>query len=100
MTPFLFVYGTLRSGFENEYARMLRAGSEFVGEAEVTGSLRAVGEYTALVAEGEGVVRGELYRMREPEKLLRVLDDYEGGEYERIEIQVNGGHAWIYRLRR
>ncbi len=99
MPDLLFVYGTLRSGFENNYARLLRAGSDFVGPAEVRGSLRAVGEYTAFAPDGDGVVQGELYRMREPAKLLSALDEYEGDEYERVEIQVNGEPAWIYRSR-
>lgn len=96
----LFVYGTLRGAFDNEYARMLRASADFEGEAAVRGRLEAVGAYKAFAPDGEELVRGEIYRLREPERTLAALDDYEGEEYERVVIEVEGSPAWIYRLRR
>jgi gamma-glutamylcyclotransferase (GGCT)/AIG2-like uncharacterized protein YtfP len=96
----LFVYGTLRRAFDNEYARLLRSSADFEREAAIRGRLHAVGPYTAFAPDGEDEVRGELYRLREPERTLAALDDYEGEEYERVMVEVEGAPAWIYRLRR
>jgi gamma-glutamylcyclotransferase (GGCT)/AIG2-like uncharacterized protein YtfP len=93
------VYGTLRRAFDNEYARLLRASAEFEREASVRGRLQAVGAYMAFAPDGDDEVRGELYRLREPERTLAALDDYEGEEYERVVVDVEGSPAWIYRLR-
>ena len=95
----LFVYGTLRSGFENEYARMLRANADFLGVRSVRGRLDPLGEYTAFVQGGEGTVSGELWRLRDA-RVLEALDEYEGSGYERVEVDVEGEMAWIYRLMR
>ena len=38
----LFVYGTLRSEFDNQYARLLRSQAELVGPATVPGSIYRV----------------------------------------------------------
>ena len=99
MLNLLFVYGTLRRAFDNEYARLLRASADFEREAAVPGRLEAVGPYTAYVSDGDGQVPGELYKLREPERTLAALDDYEGQGYERAVVEVEGSPAWIYRLR-
>ena len=93
------MYGTLRRAFDNEYARLLRASADFEREAAVWGRLEALGPYTAYAPDGDEQVRGELYRLREPERTLAALDDYEGEEYERTVVEVEGSPAWIYRLR-
>jgi len=95
----LFVYGTLRRTFNNDYARLLRATADFEREAAIRGRLRAAGPYMAFAADGDQQVRGELYRLREPERMLEALDDYEGEEYERVVVEVESSPAWIYRLR-
>jgi len=95
----LFVYGTLRRAFDNDYARLLRESADFEREAAIHGRLHALGPYTAFAADGDEQVGGELYRLREPERTLEALDDYEGEEYERVAMDVEGSPAWIYRLR-
>jgi gamma-glutamylcyclotransferase (GGCT)/AIG2-like uncharacterized protein YtfP len=99
----LFVYGTLRRGFENEHARMLRGAAEFVGETEARGRIYRIGWYPGFVCAEDGVedglVRGELYRLRDPERTLATLDEYEGDEFERVETEAQGASAWIYRIR-
>jgi gamma-glutamylcyclotransferase (GGCT)/AIG2-like uncharacterized protein YtfP len=95
----LFVYGSLRSMFDNEYARLLRASADFEREAAIRGRLQALGPYSAFVPDGDEEVRGELYRLREPEPTLAALDDYEGEAYQRVVVEVDGSPAWIYRLR-
>jgi hypothetical protein len=53
----------------------------------------------AFAPDGDERVEGELHRLREPERTLEALDDYEGEEYERVVVDVEGSPAWIYRLR-
>jgi len=91
----LFVYGTLRSEFNNRYARLLRSQAEFVGRATVPGSIYRIRHYPAYRPEPAGEVRGELYRLGHPETTLKALDEYEGEDFERVVVN----EAWIYRYR-
>lgn len=99
MPDLLFVYGTLRSGFTNEWALLLRAQARFAGHATVQGALAAVGEYSTFVPGTGGEVEGEIYRLNTPQTTLTALDAYEGGDWARIEIETSGGRAWIYFFR-
>ncbi len=99
MVNLLFVYGTLRSGFDNQWAKMLRLHSDFLGPATVFGTLHQFGNYPAFRPVPAGEVTGELYRLHTPETTLSALDEYEGDEYERVTIATTGGEAWIYRSR-
>jgi gamma-glutamylcyclotransferase (GGCT)/AIG2-like uncharacterized protein YtfP len=40
-------------------------------------------------------VQGERYRLNTPEPTLRILDEYEGPEFERVLME----HNWIYQYR-
>jgi gamma-glutamylcyclotransferase (GGCT)/AIG2-like uncharacterized protein YtfP len=91
----LFVYGTLRSGHDNHYARLLRANSEFLGPATILGSICKIGEYLGYRPEPKGEVHGELYRLTNPEETLRILDEYEGPDYERVMTDL----GWVYQAR-
>ncbi len=84
MIDLLFVYGTLRRGCDNDWARKLHAQSDFVGTARVRGQVYRTGAYTGLVDDVDGWVSGEVFRLREPEPLFAELDDYEGSDYERV----------------
>ena len=95
MLNLLFVYGTLRSEFENEYARSLRSKADLVGRATVTGSIYRVDYFPAFRPEPAGEVHGEVYRLRDPETTLKTLDEYEGSEFERVVVNGN----WIYQYR-
>jgi gamma-glutamylcyclotransferase (GGCT)/AIG2-like uncharacterized protein YtfP len=92
----LFVYGTLRSEFDNPYAKLLRSQAELVGPATVMGSIFQIAHYPGYRPDPPGVVHGELYRLADPAATLKILDDYEGSEYERVLIE-NAG--WIYQYR-
>ena len=95
----MFVYGTLRSNFENPYARRLRSGALLLGTATVLGAIFDLGRYPGYRSDFPGQVTGELYEMHEPDGLLAVLDDYEGPEYRRILLHTaEFGLAWIYEL--
>ncbi len=108
----LFVYGTLRRSAGGGMNRLLR-GAVFLGEAFWPGRLYLVDGYPGGVPFGDGsLVRGELYRLTDPETLA-VLDRYEecgpefgpGAEYLRIITRValaDGSmrDAWIYLYNR
>ncbi len=93
MTDALFVYGSLRSEFDNPHAQFLREKADSLGRATVRGSIFLMGRYPGYRAEPDGIVHGELWRLREPEATLAELDAYEGTGYSRV-LAVNG--AWIY----
>ena len=95
----LFVYGTLRSEFENAYARLLRAQADFVGKATVRGSIFHVDFYPAYRHQPDGEVHGEVYRLHESAATLTELDGYEGEGFERVQAETSRGAAWIYRYR-
>jgi gamma-glutamylcyclotransferase (GGCT)/AIG2-like uncharacterized protein YtfP len=88
----LFVYGSLRSEFDNSYARGLRERGELIGRSTMPGSIFRIGKYPGYRREPEGIVHGELWRLRDAAATLAELDDYEGPEYSRIEVE----GAWIY----
>ena len=82
--------------------RVLREHSTFLGEATARGHLVNLGRYPGMI-DGAGRVRGEVYRLDDPE-LLPVLDREEVYNFERrraIVTLANGrrARAWIYRYR-
>jgi gamma-glutamylcyclotransferase (GGCT)/AIG2-like uncharacterized protein YtfP len=93
----LFVYGTLRSEFTNRYAVFLRAHGERVRVAEVIGAIYRIAHYPGFKPKSKGIVRGELYRLRNPAATLEVLDRYEGEEFRRVTINLPEA-AWIYEF--
>jgi gamma-glutamylcyclotransferase (GGCT)/AIG2-like uncharacterized protein YtfP len=107
----LFVYGTLMRGFDHPMARLLSANSEFLGEATCCGRLYLVKHYPGLLLSEDpaDIVFGELYRLHEPDALLREFDMYEAcgegfaapTEYVRRMLPValgdgGAGEAWTY----
>jgi len=98
----LFVYGTLRRGSDNQFARMLAARAEFVGKARLQGKLLNLGQHPGAIGSDEpnDWVHGEIHRLEDPQ-LLALLDDYEGPEFERAvaPVQTSEGGTiacWIY----
>ncbi|MEP6717254.1 MAG: gamma-glutamylcyclotransferase family protein [Terriglobia bacterium] len=99
MPDLLFVYGTLRSGFDNAAARRLRASAQFADYAHLRGSVTDLGPYTGYRPGSAGEVPGELWRFDETSGILAVLDEYEGSEFERVATETTDGRrAWVYRL--
>ena len=98
----LFVYGSLRTG---ESARALV--EPYVRDCEpatVRGAMFALAAgYPGVVLDAGGsIIRGELIGLRDLAEALRVLDDYEGSDYERVMVEAEhvGGPswAWVYVL--
>jgi gamma-glutamylcyclotransferase (GGCT)/AIG2-like uncharacterized protein YtfP len=83
----LFVYGTLRSEFNNEYARLLRSQAKLLGQTTVPGSIYRVGNFPAWKPEPAGEVHGELYRLKDPDTILKALDEYEGPDFARVVVR-------------
>lgn len=88
---YVFVYGTLRAGGRNDIARF-RPQPERVGDATLAGTLYDLGVYPGAVLGGDGLLRGEVYRIT-PEveaaldRLEEVADD-DSGEYIKRERMV------------
>jgi gamma-glutamylcyclotransferase (GGCT)/AIG2-like uncharacterized protein YtfP len=78
----LFVYGSLRKGFQHAAYAYISRYFDFVSDARVAGLLFDMGEFPAAVPSASGAtIVGELYRIREIDELdwaLGQLDDYEG----------------------
>lgn len=75
----------------------------FAGNARIQGQLFDLGHYPGLVfsCEPDSWVRGEVYILDHPRDTLSRLDDYEGNEFVRVEMDVvldsgPSGKAWVY----
>lgn len=100
----LFVYGTLRPALARGLPRRLTRDLEVVGSATISGTLLDLGAYPGMIP-GPGVVRGELLRIADDERLA-AIDAYEecGGaaplfRRERMEATLADGtrrSAWAY----
>src|SRR5580692_11015727 len=102
----LFVYGTLRRGSRNKFARLLHAHAQFAGNARMPGRLYRLGSYPGAVSSNQvgEWIRGEPYNVEDPRWILSALDGYEGLQYERVKLEVqldSGGQieAWVYLFR-
>jgi gamma-glutamylcyclotransferase (GGCT)/AIG2-like uncharacterized protein YtfP len=107
---YLFVYGTLRKGFESPVKEQVSSDLEWIGQAKVKALLYDMGTFPgAIKSSGMNEVLGDVYRVANAEKVFKVLDHYEGyldgdpekSEYIRVrtDVQMNGGkilNVWIY----
>ncbi|HZI52173.1 MAG TPA: gamma-glutamylcyclotransferase family protein [Chitinophagaceae bacterium] len=109
---FVFVYGSLRSGFQSTAYEYISRYFNFFGDAKVKGKLFDLGEYPGAVPTQEDTfIRGELYIVKNENEFswaIAQLDDYEGVLVEPNEkplyrreiadIYVNDAivPAWIY----
>lgn len=109
---FVFVYGSLRSGFQSHAYEYISRYFNLFGEAKVKGKLFDTGSYPAAVPVQENsFIKGELYIIKNESEFswaIAQLDDYEGvlaeqGEqplYRReiVDVYINDAivPAWIY----
>ena len=96
----LFAYGTLMRGYVRH--RLLGPRAERVGDGRVRGQLLDLGAYPGLVT-GAGAVRGEVYRLPDPQ-VLPAIDREEGYNFERRRtlVTLDGGRrarVWAYWYR-
>lgn len=108
----LFVYGSLRSGFNNPAYGYISKYFTLIGEAYVKGKLYQLPDFPAAVpSEEDSLIKGEMYSIKVPSECswaFAQLDDYEGvqaeeGEqplYKRVLTTVflnnNEEKAWVY----
>lgn len=108
----LFVYGSLRSGFQSPAYEYISRYFSLVGNARVRGKLFDLGTYPAGIKTNDNTfIVGELYTIKNENEFawaIGQLDDYEGvtvepdevQEYRReiTEVHFNNSitHAWIY----
>lgn len=109
----IFVYGSLRSGFNAPAFEYISRYFQLVAPAKVRGLLYDMGEYPAAVATHEDhFLLGELYSIKQEEEFgwaLDQLDEYEGinespedspvsFKRELVEVITEDGNsiAWIY----
>jgi len=110
---FLFVYGSLLSGFKSPAYEYISKYFELKGNATVKGTIYDMGTFPVGTSDDTGrFIKGELYEIRNPKELsfvLAQLDDYEGlypdeGEevyYRRELVSTTLGNgdiidAWVY----
>jgi gamma-glutamylcyclotransferase (GGCT)/AIG2-like uncharacterized protein YtfP len=106
----IFVYGTLMSPAEvtsdNSNPRdQVKSYWRKIGTGFVNGRKYDLGRYPGVVLKplGNDRVFGELYEIRDREKLLLALDNYEGAEYQRVPVDVYMNDmpvvvAWCYTI--
>lgn len=91
---YLFVYGSLRSGFHNPVYEYISRYFDFVSNGKVKGKLYDLGEYPAAIpTEEESHIIGELYHIKDVSEFswaIAQLDDYEG-------LNVEEGETQLYR---
>jgi gamma-glutamylcyclotransferase (GGCT)/AIG2-like uncharacterized protein YtfP len=88
----LFVYGSLRSGFQSQAYEYISRFFKLIGEAKVKGKLFDMGEYPAAVpCTDDHFIFGELYDIQDQSDFswaIGQLDDYEGVNVESDEVQL------------
>ena len=108
---YLFVYGTLRKEFGLQLSKDIKEDIAYIGSAVINGELYDIGEYPAALPteDKRSKIVGEVYEIKHPRKVFKLLDEYEGYDrkhlenseyYRRRELlkMENGGNisAWIY----
>ena len=84
----VFVYGTLKKDFGNHY---FLKDSEFLGHAEVKGTIYSLGHFPGAKLDEEGIIKGEIYEVNK--ETLERLDRLEGHPrlYLRTKVPCNLG---------
>ncbi len=86
---YLFVYGSLRSGFQSAAYEYISRYFNFFGKAKVKGKLFDLGDFpAAMPTQEEFFISGELYIIKNEKEFswaIGQLDDYEGVVVEKTE---------------
>lgn len=99
---YLFVYGTLRNNYNLKLKDRVAKELEYIGKAKVEASLYDLGRYPGAIKENnKSEVIGDVFLINNPDKVFRVLDEYEGDEFrrEKEDITLRSGEsvsAWVY----
>ncbi len=115
MPDFIFVYGLLKSMYDNEAARYIRKHCSLIGEGTIPGQLFDLGTYPGVIYDENAkyTVVGEVFKINsDKDALLKYLDEFEEcgpsfnqpNEYRREIIPVNvcrktyNASTYIYNL--
>jgi gamma-glutamylcyclotransferase (GGCT)/AIG2-like uncharacterized protein YtfP len=107
----IFVYGTLMKDTNHPMSNLIRQKSRFIGDALLKGKLFLVDYYPGAVASNNGndLVKGEVYALKDVAQVLEALDEYE--EYDpshekdsefirrKLDVTLENGTkltAWVY----
>jgi gamma-glutamylcyclotransferase (GGCT)/AIG2-like uncharacterized protein YtfP len=107
---YLFVYGTLRKGYDSPVRDQVSSGLYWIGQAKVKALLYDLGTFPGAVkTSGLNEILGDVFEVTDPKSVFQVLDRYEGylendpekSEYIRVktDVQMNSGNklsVWIY----
>lgn len=99
---YLFVYGTLRDGYDLKLKNRLSKELEYVGKAKIEASMYDLGKYPGAVKEEKkSEVIGDVFLISNPERVFKILDKYEGDEFKREKdiVHFRSGKsldAWVY----
>ncbi|HXB34809.1 MAG TPA: gamma-glutamylcyclotransferase family protein [Puia sp.] len=109
MAEHLFVYGTLRQGYDLRLMDKVRHLIRYIGQGKVNADLYDLGRYPGAVRRREATeVIGDVFELMNPESVLRTLDRYEGigpgkaaTEFvrRRSRVKLRSGQtvtAWVY----
>ena len=103
----VFVYDALRRQMNHPLSHLLTRDAKFLGVGVVRGKLYDLGRSAAAVLSGHETdyVVGEVYQLQRPNRLLPVLDQYEGSRFKRTAAIISLGSnrelfCWIYLYRR
>lgn len=110
MPDYLFVYGTLRKGYDLKLKNRVSDHLQYVGQAKVGAAMYDLGRYPGAVKSRKGQeVIGDVFLLSDADRVLRILDKYEGipdggsedAEFVRKKerVKLRSGRqvsAWIY----
>lgn len=110
MKDYLFVYGTLRKDYDLKLKDRVIGQLEYVGQGKVGASMYDLGRYPGAVRSSKGSeVVGDVFLVNEADRVLRILDKYEGiaegqrtaSEFvrKRNRVRLRSGRevmAWVY----
>ena len=108
ISPYIFVYGTLKRGFTLPMASKMHQHADYICEAQVPGEMHLVKwhfDYPAglYLDDASTFIHGEIFKIKESSvaPLLVALDEYEGPEYDRLLLDIKGNdgnnyQCWFY----
>lgn len=75
---YIFLYGTLKREFHHEILNTIADDVEYVGETLLHGKMYDIGEYPGAIPDDKAMIKGDVFRLIKPRKVISVLDEYEG----------------------
>lgn len=109
MAEHLFVYGTLRKGYDLKLMEKVKSLIRYIGQGKVNADLYDLGRYPgAIRSSGGKEVIGDVFELGDPKKVLLTLDKYEGIEENesasefvrrKSRVKLRSGQmitAWVY----